>query len=149
MTKKLTKQGSGGVKKSKTTRDKAHRKRLEKELDDLFSKIVHKSWGYKCAWPGCKNVGTAAHHYFHKAQGLIARWSLENGILLDYGHHFFQVHSKGDTEPIRDKIIEKIGIDAFMKLKSDVRKTWKPTLEDLEDLKHKWTILYQSVKLEK
>jgi hypothetical protein len=124
------------VKKTKTKDDaKKQRKRLEKELDSLWGKIAH-SRVKNCQWPGCINTERlTAHHFFHKAQGLHARWNLKNAIILCYGHHIFQCHTKGDVEPIRDILIRNIGQEQFDVMKSDVRRVWKPSLEDLTVLR--------------
>ena len=112
------------------------KKRLEKDLDDLWSKIVHKQWGETCAWPGCKQTTRlAAHHYFHRSGGSKARWNINNGILLDFFHHFHEVHQRGNVEPIRDVLIQRLGIDGFCNLKRDVKGAWKPTIQELQDLK--------------
>jgi len=121
---------------SKSSRDKAEKKRLEKQLDDLWSQIVKKTWGNKCGWPGCEyTTSIAAHHYFHKAQGNIARWELDNGIALDFYHHIQVVHRQGNTEPIRDAIIQRIGQKNFDDLKQNVVKSWKPTVDELREVK--------------
>ncbi len=120
---------------SKASRDKAARKRLEKELDSLWGQIAHANVKV-CQWPGCTNTERLhAHHYFHQAQGNTARWNTANSIILCYGHHIFQVHQKGDVEPIRDVMIRRLGEDGFNQLKSDVRQVWKPSLDQLEGLK--------------
>jgi len=120
------------------TMKKTPRKKLEKELDALWGKLAHQRVK-KCQWPGCdKTERLNAHHFFHQAQGRIARWSLENAIILCYGHHMFQVHQKGDVEPIREVLIQTIGQSGFDMLKSEVRGSWKPTIQELEALKEKW-----------
>lgn len=110
------------------------RKKMIKILDDLFSEVVQKQWGHKCAWPGCSQPGNQPHHFFHKAQGNAARYNLNNGVLLCFAHHIRQVHQKGDTEPIRDVLIAKIGQEEFERLKQDVKRLWKPTIRELETL---------------
>jgi len=44
------------------------------------------------------------------------------------------VHGKGDTEPIRDVMIARLGQDGFDNLKASVKQVWKPTLNELEEL---------------
>jgi hypothetical protein len=128
-------------KKKKIKKPLEPRKKLEKELDTLWSLIVRNRWGHKCCWPGCDNVGNQPHHFFHKAQGLRARWLIDNGVCLCFAHHIFQVHGKGDTEPIRDILIAKIGQTEFDLLKVRVRETWKPTMQDLQELKERFVQL--------
>ena len=115
--------------------------RLEKELDELWKKIVYKNWGNKCAWPGCKVTQPPkqlfCHHYFHKAQGNRARWEPLNGVLLCYGHHMGQVHRSGNVEPIREVLIKRIGIVGFEALRLRVSVIFKPTLENLREMKER------------
>jgi len=122
-------------KPSKATFDKARRKKLEGDLDKLWAQIVRKIWCEKCGWPGCQYPSSQSHHFYHKAHGLRARWNLDNGICLDFYHHIQRVHRQGDTEPIRDAIIDKIGNDRFEQLKIDVQGIWKPTIQELEVLR--------------
>ncbi len=123
---------------TKATLDKARRKRLEKELDKLWGQIAHAKVK-SCQWPGCTNTERLhAHHYFHQSQGLHARWSLENFVILCYGHHIFQVHTKGDVEPIREVMIWTLGIGRFEELKASVRLVWKPHISELESLRDVW-----------
>ncbi len=123
-----------GIRKLATT--KGPRKKLIKELDALWSNCVRKNWDNKCAWPGCKETTRLSpHHYFHKAQGNFARWSLANGVLLCFGHHIRQVHQSGNIEPIREVLIQKIGVDAFHTLKTDSRTVLKLSIEQLKGLK--------------
>ena len=113
-------------------------KKLENELDGLWSQIIHERWGHKCGWPGCtyKTLRLSSHHWIHRAAGYKARWNLDNGILLDYFHHIHSVHQMGNTEPIRDALIERLGQDGFDKLKKDCTGVWKPTIDELEELRY-------------
>jgi hypothetical protein len=121
---------------TKASLDKARRKRMESDLDKLWAQIVKAQWKNRCGWPGCQYTqNIAAHHYWHKAHGLKARWNLDNSIALDFFHHIQVVHRRGDTEPIRDAIIQRIGNDRFEQLKIDVQGIWKPTLDELESLR--------------
>lgn len=115
-------------------------KRLSKELDELCKQIVHLHWKNKCAWPGCEVAQPPkqlyCHHYFHKVQGNRARWEPKNGILLCYGHHLGQVHRAGNVEPLRDVMIQRLGIDGFNNLRLRCQQTWKPTIDELEELRY-------------
>jgi len=137
MSSNRSKSTSKPLKKKKAVGDtKKHRKRIEGELDRLWAQIVKARWNNKCGWPGCQyKEALASHHFYHKAHGLRARWNLDNGIVLDFYHHIQVVHRRGDTEPIRDAIIEHIGQDRFEQLKIDVRGIWKPSIEELECLR--------------
>ncbi len=123
-------------KPSNSTVNKAYQKKLEKQLDALWGQIIKSLWRHKCGWPGCQYTqNLASHHYIHKAQGNLARWNLSNGIVLDFYHHIQVVHRQGYTEPIRAAIIQRIGQDTFDQMLIDVRKVWKPTIDQLEGLK--------------
>jgi hypothetical protein len=128
-------------KKSKTEIDKAKRKRLETELDNQWREIAMVKWGGKCCWPGCSQTSRlSVHHFFHKKQGHVARWHLDNGMPLCFGHHIRQVHGSGNVEPIREALIEKKGVDVFNALKAAVRVTWKPSIEDMEALRDVFSV---------
>jgi hypothetical protein len=127
---------------SKTVLDKARRKKLEKELDNLWKEIVHFKWKNKCAWPGCDKTNyLSAHHYFHKAQGNKARWLVDNGVLLCYGHHIGQVHRAGNVEELRDMLVQKLGQNYFDWMKQEVTKVFKPSLANLEQLQFELTVI--------
>jgi hypothetical protein len=123
------------TKKPPTQKDRL--KTLTKDLDVLWSKVVHKNWGEKCGWPGCvyPNPRLSSHHWMHRAAGNRARWNTNNGILLCYFHHLHEVHQRGNTEPIRDALIEKLSLGGFERMMDDCRGVWKPTIEELEQLK--------------
>lgn len=138
MPKICTTKAAVAPKKRKTVDGKALRKKAEKELDGLWGDIIRKRGGGKCAWPGCGRSGNQPHHFFHRAQGNVARWSTDNGCLLCFGHHIRQVHQKGDTEPLRDVLIARLGEEGFDRLKADVRRVWRPTLEEIMALEEKF-----------
>jgi hypothetical protein len=144
-----TSQDKPGRKKlSKTTTDKARRKKIEGDLDKLWAQIVKAQWKNKCGWPGCQYTSAlSSHHFYHKAHGLRARWNLDNGIVLDFFHHIQKVHRNGDTEPIRDAIIQQIGNDRFEQLKIDVQGIWKPTCDELSRLKEDFQAILDDIIL--
>jgi hypothetical protein len=114
---------------------KTPRKALEKELDKLWSQIAHRKWGERCAWPGCTQTERLSpHHFYHKSQGNFARYSVDNSILLCFGHHIRQVHQRGNTEPIREVLIQKIGEERFNQLRRDVKQTLKMGIDQLRGL---------------
>ena len=125
--------------KSKKVQPAVQRKKLIAGLDLLWSKIVHKRWGEKCGWPGCANCGNLSAHHFlgKKAYGMKARYELNNGILLCFYHHIGRVHQQGDTEPVRAEIIKRIGLGKFERMVAEVREVWKPTIEELLELKER------------
>ena len=117
------------------------RGKLEKHLDALWGDIVRRQWYGTCAWPGCFQPGNQPHHFFHRAQGNKARWNIFNGVCLCFAHHIRKVHQEGNTEPIRDALIMKIGSKTFEQLKLDVRGMWKPTMVELSELKKQMEVL--------
>jgi hypothetical protein len=75
-----------------------------------------------------------------------ARWSLDNSVILCAGHHGCQVHMKGDTEPIRAYLVNKIGEKAYDDLNKLVHTSWKPSLDELSALKEDFqAILDESI----
>lgn len=58
----------------------------------LFRKAVKKLWGFKCAYPECKNIikpyKLEAHHIIRRAKK-IGRYDPYNGILCCKEHHNF------------------------------------------------------------
>lgn len=135
LTRPKTKSRIRALVKRKTAKQQI--KKLEKELDALWGKAVHRRWGEKCAWPGCSHVGGIlhAHHWMHKSAGKKARWKIENSILLCFFHHIRSVHQMGNTEPIRDVLIERLGLGGFERLRDECAGVWKPTLDQLLELK--------------
>ena len=112
--------------------------RLEFDLDLLWGKLAKKNWGGKCAWPGCPNTERlASHHFIHKSAGRRARWEEANSCLLCFGCHIYKVHQRGNTEPIREEIIKRIGLGKFERMVAESRDIWKPTLEELQELKQR------------
>lgn len=117
-------------------------KKLEAQLDKLWSQAVHKRWGEQCAWPGCvKTSYLAAHHFVHRSQGNRARWLISNSVVVCYGHHIGQIHRGGNTEPIREVLINRMGIGSFERMMVECKGVWKPTLEELLTLEKELTNL--------
>jgi len=117
----------------KTDNKKEERKRLEKELLGLFSKIIHAIYHNKCAC--CNKAGTDAHHFFGKQAYPSVKYNTDNGILLCAGCHLFKVHRKGQTEMVRDALINRIGLSRFEALKKEANEVKRYKLPDLIDLK--------------
>ncbi|MCR4307537.1 MAG: hypothetical protein NUV80_03180 [Candidatus Berkelbacteria bacterium] len=62
---------------------------------------------------------------------------IENSILLCFFHHIRSVHQMGNTEPIRDVLLERLGQTGFERLRVDCVGIWKPTLPELEEIRNK------------
>lgn len=91
--------------------EKKEIKKLTIQVKQLCSHICRKMWGGKCAV--CGKPGTAAHHFFGWKACAVLRFTLNNLIWLCYYCHIGKVHQQGLTEPVRVKIIERIGQEAF------------------------------------
>lgn len=85
------------------------------QLDSLWSSIIREIYHGKCAL--CGREGTAAHHFFGKGSHSSVRWDVHNGLWLCFGCHIRKVHQDGNTEPARDALIRRIGLQKFMALK--------------------------------
>jgi len=110
--------------------EKALIKKLTKENKAICSKICRLQWNEKCAT--CEKQGTAQHHFFGWKACSNARYISDNLAWLCYGCHIGKVHQQGLTEPVREKIIERIGIERFEALKTEAYKAKKWTLDELK-----------------
>lgn len=117
------------VKRRKTT----ERGRLEAQLDKLWGKRIKAIWQGKCAITG--NAGIDPHHFFGKKACPATRWDLDNGIFLAKGYHRFTVHKKGVTEPAREAIIARIGIERFNALYARAFSSHKHSILELEQIR--------------
>jgi hypothetical protein len=108
---------------------KIDRKKLEKELDKLFSKAVIARDG-KCVVSGSDYRLSDQH--IRSRRHTITRWNLENGICLSWRVHFLQ---KANPELFHDKIIECIGQKEYDRLKKLSNMTYKFSLEELLRIK--------------
>jgi hypothetical protein len=108
---------------------KIDRKKLEKELDKLFSKAVIARDG-KCVVSG-SDYRLSAHH-IRSRRHTITRWNLDNGICLSWKVHSLQ---KFNPELFHDKIIECIGQKEYDRLKKLSNMTYKFSLEELLRIK--------------
>jgi len=108
---------------------KPDRKKLEKELDKLFSQAVIARDG-KCKVSGSDERLTV--HHIRSRRHSITRWNLENGICLSWRVHFLQ---KANPELFHDKIIECIGQKEYDRLKKLSNMTYKFSLDELLRIK--------------
>lgn len=63
------------------------KKRLEKDCDNLWSKIIKHKAGWKCEKCGRDGLGLNSHHIFSR-RFKNTRWDLDNGICLCVACHF-------------------------------------------------------------
>jgi hypothetical protein len=105
------------------------RKKLENQLDKLFSQAVI-ARDRKCKVSGSDDRLTV--HHIRSRSHKITRWNLENGICLSWKVHFLQ---KANPELFMDKIIECIGQKEYDRLKKLSGMTYKWSLEELERIK--------------
>ena len=108
---------------------KTDRKKLEAQLDKLFSQAVIARDG-KCRISGSDERLTV--HHIRSRSHKITRWNLENGICLSWKVHFLQ---KANPELFHDKIIECIGQKEYDRLKKLSNMTYKWSLSELERIK--------------
>lgn len=108
---------------------KPDRKKLENQLDKLFSQAVI-ARDRKCKISGSDERLTV--HHIRSRSHKITRWNLENGICLSWRVHFLQ---KANPELFHDKIIECIGQKEYDRLKKLSDQTYKWSIEELERIK--------------
>jgi predicted restriction endonuclease len=106
------------------------RKKLEKQLDELWRAAVLKRDKNKCRICS-KNSGVQAHHIFSRVRRA-TRWELDNGIALCGGHHFL---AHRDFERFRRFVISLIGEKRYDELYNLSLQSVKWTLSDLEKKK--------------
>jgi hypothetical protein len=108
---------------------KTDRKKLEKELDKLWSRAVISS-DKACRYSNSTDRLSA--HHIRSRRHAITRWNLENGLCLAWSVHFLQ---KANPELFHDRIIEIIGQKEYNRLKKISDQTYKWSLEELERIK--------------
>ena len=108
---------------------KPDRKKLEKELDKLWSKAII-SRDKTCRYSNSTDRLSA--HHIRSRRHSITRWNLENGICLSWRVHFLQ---KANPELFHDKIIECIGQKEYDRLKKLSNMTYKFSIEELLRIK--------------
>ncbi len=119
-------------KKARKTQKQPSRGTLVKKLDKVCSELTKLNWGGKCAM--CGNAGTQTHHFFTKGAHGSIRWELDNLCLLDFACHIRRVHQAGETEELRDKLIERIGQKRFDELKKQAYAVRKFGISELQTL---------------
>jgi len=105
-----------GEKKKKAKPKKSPERKLIETIDDIDSIICLIVNDFKCIL--CGGTANQTHHYFHKASHGAVRFDPDNHCPMDFGCHNFIVHTKGDTEDLRDNLIKRISQPVFDNLKA-------------------------------
>lgn len=108
---------------------KTSKKAIISKLDIAWSKAVKEKTPY-CIICG-RTSYLNAHHIFSRRY-MSTRWDLVNGVTLCRGCHLFYAHQK--YEEFRDKIIEIIGTEEFLRLKTASNEIKKWDLDELQQL---------------
>lgn len=108
---------------------KIDRKKIEKELDKLWSQAII-ARDRLCKVSG-SDYKLSAHH-IRSRRHTITRWNLENGICLSWKVHSLQ---KFNPELFHDKIIEVIGQKEYDRLKEISNMTYKFSIDELLRIK--------------
>ena len=81
------------------------------QIDSIDSDICLLTNNFVCML--CGGVASQTHHFFHKNNYGVLRFEPNNHCPLCYSCHIRKIHSAGDTEPLREKIIDRIRKEAF------------------------------------
>jgi len=114
-----------------------NRRKLEKELDRLWSLAIKERDGHKCV--RCGSTGPLNSHHINHKHKLATRWDLNNGLCLCIPHHnWYGAHStqyeyqrKYYTWLDSYYYSGRGGLDK-LELKSN--QSYKPTIDELEAL---------------
>lgn len=124
------------IKKKKVRKGKTSRAKLVEEIDHLDSDYCLIVNDFTCML--CGKTANQTHHFFHKGSHGNVRFDRRNHCPVCFACHRRRIHDAGETEELRDKIIEKIGISEFDKLKTEAYKVsnyTEPILRDILSLK--------------
>jgi hypothetical protein len=108
---------------------KPDRKKLEKELDKLFSQAVIAR--DKVCKVSNSDYRLSVHH-IRSRRHAITRWNIDNGICLSWKVHSLQHYN---PELFHDKIIECIGQKKYDHLKELSNMTYKFSIDELLRIK--------------
>lgn len=108
------------------------KKLLEKKCKIICSRICRNEWDGKCVC--CGREGSQAHHFFGWKICSNVRFDTDNLAWLCYTCHIYKVHAQGNTEPVREAIIKRIGNERFEDLRDRAFIPKKITLEDMQDI---------------
>ena len=73
-------------------------KKIDKQLDDAWSKKVKELAGYKCEYCG-KTSPLNSHHIYSRSKKS-TRWDVDNGVCLCVGHHTFSSSFSAHKTPL-------------------------------------------------
>jgi hypothetical protein len=116
----------------KKVKKKTDRRRLVDSIDQYDSDYCLVSNNFACIL--CGGLANSCHHYFHKANHGNVRFNRSNHCPACFGCHIIKIHTAGESEELRDKVIEKIGWDAFEALKAKAYLPSEDSIPDLRDL---------------
>jgi len=102
-------------KKKPTKKKKTPEAKIIEEIDLIDSDICLITNGFVCIL--CGGKASFTHHFFHKKSHGVLRFEPDNHCPVCYSCHRYQIHSKGDTEQLRDNLIRRIGREGFDRLK--------------------------------
>lgn len=133
-------------KKKKSIKKTTSRQRLIDSIDRIDSDMCLLESNFTCLM--CGGTADQTHHFFPKGSHGNVRFSSLNHCAMCFACHRRRVHDAGEVEEIRDKLIEKIGQDAFDELKNFaymVSDFSIPFLEELLIQKQKTLITIASI----
>jgi len=123
------------VKQSKTKKTRigsTDRKKIVDKIDRYDSDIGLILGNFTCMM--CGKTATAIHHFFPKGSHGNVRFNKDNHCPICYGCHMFRIGMAGEFEEIRDKLIERIGINKFEQLKRDAYRVADYSIKDLKEI---------------
>lgn len=111
------------------------RKRLEKKLDNLWSKIIRSKNVCEHCGKSPPEIKLNSHHVFRRSKRS-TRWDLNNGICLCFWCHSGLAHGKHYEEQKRfhDWVEEYKGSDTLDELRRKSHNMKKLTLDDMENI---------------
>lgn len=119
---------------------------ITKQLDTLWSHLIREIYQGKCSL--CGKDGTQAHHFFPKGGHSACRWDVHNGLWLCFGCHIRRIHQGGDTEPARDALIRRIGLQKFVALKERSSSVCRRRKHEYEDTRAQLQSMMDSEMIE-
>ncbi len=119
-------------KRKKAVKKVTSRQRLIKSIDSLCSDICLLESDFTCLM--CGKPASQTHHFFPKGSHGNVRFDMRNHCALDYGCHIMRVHSAGEVEELRDKLIAKIGKEEFDEMKTEAYKVGDFSEVDLRNI---------------
>jgi Pyruvate/2-oxoacid:ferredoxin oxidoreductase delta subunit len=113
-----------------------HKARI-KRLDKLLSQVKRKMQGGVCEVCGVFCPSGAAHYFGKKAYPHI-RYDLRNVLWACYKCHILRGHIMDDSEPLRDAIIKREGMERFERLKRRAYMYEPLTIDQYDEIEQKF-----------